>query len=137
MAAENRLTAEQLATLAPGDSVTIESAADFGRPRHSTGTVVRIEGPHIVVSWRSARGVPYVHRYGRRDGVRAGGGHRAELVENLGGDRLALAEPRKQVLRIDAAYREWARNRADIERRRRLQAAIAECLEEGPPPRAR
>jgi len=52
----------------------------------------------------------------------AGGGHRAELVEHLGGDRLAQAEPRKQVLRIDAAYREWARNRADIERLRRLQA---------------
>jgi hypothetical protein len=41
---------------------------------------VRVEGPHIVVSCRSPRGVAHVHRYGRRDGVTAGGGHRAELV---------------------------------------------------------
>lgn len=50
MAAEERLTADQLAALVPGDPVTIETAADFTRPRYSTGTVVRLEGPQIVVS---------------------------------------------------------------------------------------
>jgi len=80
VAVENRLSAEQLAALAPGDVVVIESAQDFRKPRRSTGTVVRIEGPHIVVTCRSPRGIPYVQRYGRRDGVRMGGGNRAELV---------------------------------------------------------
>ena len=30
---------------------------------------------------------------------------------------------------IDALYREWARNRTDVERLRRLHAAIGECLQ--------
>jgi hypothetical protein len=57
VAADNRLTAEQLAALAPGDPVTIEITADFRKPRYSTGTVVRLEGSCLVVSWRSLRGV--------------------------------------------------------------------------------
>ncbi len=63
MGVENRLTAEQLAALEPGDTVTIESAADFGRPRHAVGTVVRVAGPHIVVSCTSPRGVRCVHHF--------------------------------------------------------------------------
>jgi hypothetical protein len=50
VAAEERLTADQLAALVPGDPVTIETAADFTRPRYSTGTVVRLEGTQVVVS---------------------------------------------------------------------------------------
>jgi hypothetical protein len=42
---EIRLTAEQLAALEPGDTVTIESEASFGRPRHATGTIARVAGP--------------------------------------------------------------------------------------------
>ena len=80
MAVGNRLSADQLAALAPGDAVVIESASDFGRSRRSSGTVVRIESAHIVVSCCSPRGVRYVQRYSRRDGARLGGGHRAELV---------------------------------------------------------
>jgi hypothetical protein len=53
VAAENRLTADQIAALAPGDTVTIESAADFNRPRNAVGTVVRVSGSHIVVSCTS------------------------------------------------------------------------------------
>jgi hypothetical protein len=41
VAADNRLTAEQLAALAPGDVVTIECAGHFQRPRRTVGTVVR------------------------------------------------------------------------------------------------
>lgn len=55
MAAENRLSAEQLAALAPGDEVGIESSADFGRVRRTSGNVVRIETAHIVVSCCSPR----------------------------------------------------------------------------------
>ena len=56
MAAHNRLTADQIAALGPGDTVTIESAADFARPRHALGTVVRVAGPHIVVTCKGPRG---------------------------------------------------------------------------------
>jgi hypothetical protein len=57
VAADNRLTAEQIAALLePGDTVTIESAADLARPRHALGTVVRVAGPHIVVTARAPAG---------------------------------------------------------------------------------
>jgi hypothetical protein len=56
VAAHNRLTADQIAALGPGDTVTIESAADFARPRHVLGTVVRVAGPHIVVTARAPAG---------------------------------------------------------------------------------
>ena len=129
MAAHNRLTADQIATLEPGDTVTIESAADFGRPRHAVGTVVRVAGTHIVVTCKSPRGVRYVHHFGRRDGVRIGGGHRAELVNTHAGDAVP-AEQRQQMVRIDALYREWSRDRGDLDRLSRLRDAIRECLNE-------
>jgi hypothetical protein len=130
VAAENRLTAEQLAVLAPGDPVTIETTADFARPRYSEGAVVRLEGPHIVVTCRSSRGVPYVHRFGRRDGVRSGGGHRAELVNAVGAAVPASSAERRRRLAVDAAYRAWARDRGDPGKLRDLQAAVAEALAE-------
>src|SRR4051794_21883122 len=80
MAAENRLSADQLAALVPGDTVVIETSGDFRRPKLTTGIVVRIEGSHLVVSTRSPRGVCYVTQFGRRDGVSVGGGRRSELV---------------------------------------------------------
>ena len=57
MAVDNRLTAEQLAALAPGDPVTIEFVRDYRRPKHVAGTVIRLIGSRIVVSCRSERGV--------------------------------------------------------------------------------
>ncbi len=129
MSAENRLTADQLAALAPGDTVTIESAADFGRPRRSTGTVVRIDSVHIVVTCSSPRGVRYVQRSGRRDGVRDGGGDRAELV-NADPTGSGTAEQRRQAQLVDALYREWKKNRSDLDKLSRLRDAISECLDE-------
>jgi hypothetical protein len=128
VAADNRLTSDELAALGPGDTVTIESAADFGRPRHAVGTVVRVAGPHIVVSCKSPRGVRYVHHFARRDGVRIGGGHRAELVNTHAVDAVPT-EQRRQMLRIDALFREWTRHRADVDKLRRLRDAISECLD--------
>ena len=81
MAAENRLTADQLAALAPSDPVVIETRGDFRRPRRSPGTVVRFTGSHIVVSCCSPRGVTYLPEFGRRDGVSVGGARRSELVD--------------------------------------------------------
>jgi hypothetical protein len=129
MAAENRLTFEQLAALVPGDTVCIETTGDFRRPHLRPGTVVRLEGSCIVISTRSARGVPYVDRYGRRDGIRVGGGRHAELVN---GDPAAQTPRRRpEVARIDAAYRAWARDRDDLDKLRELHAAIAEVLGSG------
>lgn len=59
MAAHNRLTADRVAALEPGDTVTFESAADFARPRHALGIVVHVVhvvGPHTVATCRGSRG---------------------------------------------------------------------------------
>ena len=129
MTVVNRLSAELLATLVPGDQVVIESAADVGRPRRFAGTVVRLEGTHIVVTCCSPRGIRYVQRYGRRDGIRDGGGHQAVLV-NADVSESATLDQRRQALRLEALYREWTRNRSDLVRLRRLRAAIGERLHE-------
>ena len=86
MSAENRLSAEQLAALKPGETVTVESGAEFGRRRCATATVVRVNGLHVVVSCEGPRGGKFVELYGLRDGIRRGGGH-AKLV-NLDVDQL-------------------------------------------------
>jgi hypothetical protein len=127
VAAGTGLSPEQLAALTPGDVVVVESAGDFRRPRRSPGTVIRIETAHIVVSICSPRGVRYVQRYGRRDGVLAGG-QRSALVNAEVSESASLGQ-RRQALRVEALYREWKRNRSDLERLRRLQAAIGECLD--------
>jgi hypothetical protein len=124
---ENRLTVEQLAALAPGDPVVIETSGDFRRPRCSAGTVVRISGPHIVVSSRSDRGVSYVQHFGRRDGVSVGGGRRSELLPPED-STAAGPEQRRQVQQVDALYREWKRHPTDVDALRRLHAAIGDYL---------
>jgi hypothetical protein len=125
VAAENRLAAEQLAALAPGDVVTIESGAEFSRRRCTAGTVIRVTARHIVI--RCGR---YLEQYRLRDGVRVGGVGTAELVTPDGGEPLT-SEARRRTQRIEAAYREWTRNRADSDRLRRVQEAISERLAEG------
>ena len=53
VALDNRLTAEQLAALSPGDPVTVEFVRDYRRPKHVAGTVLRSVGSHVLVSCRS------------------------------------------------------------------------------------
>ncbi len=127
MSIDNRLTTEQLAALAPGDSVTIETAGDFRRPRRTTGTVVRVDAADIVVKVRSGRGATYQELYRRRDGVRVGGITRAELVHPDPADPAADPEDR-QVQRIHSLYRDWNRNRRDFDALRQLHAAIGDYL---------
>jgi hypothetical protein len=74
--------------------------------------------------------VPYVHRFGRRDGLRSGRGHRAELVHAAGAAVPATSAERRRQRAVDAAYRAWARNRRDIDKLRQLRAAVAEALAE-------
>ena len=80
MAADNRLTAEQLAALQPGD-VTIDSGHEFIRPRYATGEVVRVGTTHVIVCCDGAKGVRYVEQLRLRDGLRDGRG-RAEFVRS-------------------------------------------------------
>ena len=84
-------------------------------------------GSGIVVSCRSARGVPYVHQFDRRTGVRIGGGAIAQVVAIEAADD---TEQHRQLARVEVAYREWARHRADVDKLRRLRDAISECLDE-------
>ncbi len=122
MGAENRLTPEQLAALVSGDPVTIECGVDFGRRRYTTGTVARLTARHVVV-----RRGPYTECYGLRDGVREGGLGRAELVQS---QPQVDDQAQRRARQIDLLYREWTRNRTDLERLGRLHAAIGELFEE-------
>lgn len=122
MSAQNRLTSEQLTALIPGDVVTIESGSEFGRRRYATGTVARITERHVVV-----RCGAYVECYRLRDGFREGGADRAELVND---GPLQQTGAQSRARRIDRLYRDWARNRTDLERLQRLQEAIGDMLEE-------
>jgi hypothetical protein len=130
LAAENRLTAEQLAALRPGETVTVESGAEFRRRRYATATVVRVNPSHIVVSCEGPRGGKFVELYGLRDGMRAGGGH-AELVDVDVDDSATRDHLRRRTQRIDKAYRQWSRQRADVDALRELQGAITDFIAEG------
>jgi hypothetical protein len=129
VAVDNRLTADQVAALGPGDTVTIESGAEFGRSRHTTGTVVRVGPSHIVVRVEGPRGGTFVERYGLRDAVRDGGS-RAELVNSGVNDRAARDLLRRRTQRIDTLYRQWSRRRSDVDALRELYDAISDYLQE-------
>ncbi len=129
MGVDNRLTADQLAALSPGDPVVIESGAESGRPRHTAGVVVRADGPHIAVSVRSPRGAAYVEQYRRRDGSRVGGQMRAELI-NADADAPVPQEAQRRTRHIDLLFRDWTRHRTDVDRLRALHEAIGDCLED-------
>jgi hypothetical protein len=132
VSAENRLGADQLAGLTPGDAVTIESGTEFGRRRYTPGTVVRVDTAHVVVSCRGPRGGKFVERYGIRDGVRAGGGTRAELVHAEQDGTAARDLLVRQTRQVDVLYRAWSRSRGDVEALRALHAAIGELLVDSP-----
>lgn len=129
MGVQNRLTADQIAALVPGDTVTIESGAEFGRSRHTTGTVVRVGTSHVVVSCNGPRGGTFIEHYGLRDGIRAGGG-RAELVNPDGAAPPARDLVRRRTQRIDVLYQQWSRRRADVEALRQLHDAIGNYLKD-------
>jgi hypothetical protein len=128
VAAGNRLTREQLAALAPGDTVTIETGSDFGRSRHTTGTVVRTGPFHVVVSVAGPRGGTFIERYSLRDGLRDSG--RAGLVATDTDNPATRDLLRRRTQRIDTAYRRWSRRRADAEALRELQDAISDYMAE-------
>jgi ribosome maturation factor RimP len=125
---DNRLTADQLSALMPGDTVTIESGAEFSRRKYRSGQVVRLDPSYVVVKASGPRGGTFIERYSLRDGVRVGGVNRAELV-NTDSSGLVPPEARRRTQHIDTLYREWTRNRTDVDRLRRLHTAISECLE--------
>ena len=125
MGVDNRLTADQLSALMPGDTVTIESGAEFSRRKYRSGQVVRLDPSYVVVSAPGPRGGTFIERYGRRDGVRVGGVNRAELI-NADPSEPALTEARRRTQHIDVLFRDWSRHRTDADKLRRLHAAISE-----------
>jgi hypothetical protein len=127
---DNRLTAAQLAALAPGDPVSIEITSGVGRPKHVAGTVARVAGPYVVVKVTSRHGGTYAEHYRLRDGVRVGGLGHAELIQAHRAQP-APDDTRRRTAKIDAAYRDWTRDRGDVDRLRRLHAAIEEFLPDG------
>jgi hypothetical protein len=129
VAAGNRLSREQLAALAPGDTVTIESGSGLGRSRHTSGTVVRTGPSHVVVSVAGPRGGTFIERYSVRDGLRDSGGP-AELVATDTDNPATRDLLRRRTQRIDTAYRQWSRRRADVDALHELQDAISDYLAE-------
>jgi hypothetical protein len=127
--AENRLTADQLAALVPGDTVTIESGQEFNRPRYAAGTVLRVGTTHVDVCCDGARGAKYVERYRLGDGLREGKG-RAELVRVDAGHLAARGVAGREIRLIEALYRRWHRCPGDLEALRELRDAISEHLDE-------
>jgi hypothetical protein len=128
VAAGNRLTRDQLAALAPGDTVTIETGSDFGRSRHTSGTVVRTGPFHVVVSVAGPRGGTFIERYSLRDGLRDSG--RAGLVTTDTDNPATRDLLRRRTQRIDTAYRQWSRRRDDVEALHELQDAINDYMAE-------
>jgi hypothetical protein len=129
VAAGNRLTGEQLAALAPGDTVTIETGSGFGRSRHTTGTVVRTGRFHVVVSVAGPRGGTFIERYSVRYGVRDSGGP-AALVATDTDNPATRNLLRRRTQRIDTAYRQWSRRRDDVEALQELRDAISDYMAE-------
>jgi hypothetical protein len=127
LSAEYRLSPDRLAALTVGDEVTIEESPPYREPERRTGTIVRLTATEIFVRCTTRDGVTYQERYGRRDGVRLGGG-RAELVR----PELENAVPREErsVRRIDALFRRWRRDRDDLVALRRLRDAISDYLQD-------
>jgi hypothetical protein len=128
MDAGTRLTADQLAALAPGDAVTIESGAELGRTRRTAGTVSRLTETKVFVRVQSPRGAVYVREFSLRTGVGACRGDYAALVDAP--PSAATDERRREQQRIDALWRTWARNRSDVDALRELHAALGEQLHE-------
>jgi hypothetical protein len=129
VSAEDRLTAEQLAALRPGETVTVESGAEFGRRRYASATVVRVSASHVVVCCEGPRGGKFVEQYRLRDRVLAGGSH-AELVNPDVDDPATRDHLRRRTQRIDTAYRRWSRRRTDVDVLRELQDAIGDYMAE-------
>jgi hypothetical protein len=122
-----RLTAEQLAALAPGDVVAIESGLEFGRRRIATATVARVDGVCITVKCTGPRGSTFVERYSLRTGLRVGGGTRAELVHPQSSEPAEAAQL-DGLRTVDRLYREWRRQPGDEQLLRRLHEAIGELM---------
>jgi hypothetical protein len=130
--AENRLTAEQLASLSPGDSICIETANGTTRPRFTTGTVVNVGPFELFVSSTGPGGGKFVERFSRRNGLRTSGGKGgAELVNAVPSDSTTI-EQRREAQKLDALWLAWRRSHGDVEKLRQLHAAIAGYLGEFP-----
>src|SRR5215213_5505706 len=106
------------ARLSPAPRSSSRTSVDFGKPRYCTGTIARLEGRCLIIIERSPRKDWFVHRVDVRDGVRRT--RRLGYHLHPGGEqRSAPAAPGPcRVPRL-------VRHRDDVEKLRRLQAAVA------------
>lgn len=130
---ENRLPADQMASLSPGDLVLIENWPRGWRdPDYATASVARTTATQIVVI-RSRRGQDYEERYRKKDGGLVGNEMgRAELVDPTHPRTvraLAQANRGKRAAEIDSLAHQWSRSRDDLDLLRQLQVAIGEYLD--------
>lgn len=131
---ENRLPADQLEALAPGDLVLIENWPRGWRgPGYATAAVKRTTATQVVVTRKAARGGTYEERYRKKDGGLVGNEMgRAELVDPTHPRTvraLAQANREKRAAGIDSLAHQWSRNRDDLDLLRELQVAIGEYLD--------
>lgn len=133
MTYENRLPAEKMAALAPGDTVLVEEWPRGWRdPGYVTATVARVTATQIVVTRARATG-EYVERYRKRDGGLVGeSSGRAELVDpehprTVTG--LTRSARTRGASAIDTLASRWSRDRDDLDLLRQLQTAIGEYLD--------
>jgi hypothetical protein len=128
MEAGTRLSPGELAALGPGDAVTIESGADFGRTRRTAGIVTRVTDTKAFVRVQSARGVPYVQEFSLRTGWRTGRGNYAALVHPDAGQDRSVDDQRRDLARINMLWRAWSRNPGDVEALRELHEMLGQRL---------
>lgn len=132
MSYDNRLSAEQTATLTPGDTVHIETWGPWRDAEVTTGTVVRLTATQVIVSRRSRSSGDYEDRFRRKDAKVVGGGSRAELVDPTHPRTvadLAGTNRRRRQSSIDALVHRWTRNRDNLDALRELHTAIGEYLD--------
>lgn len=84
----------------------------------------------MVSSQQFPGGMTFVERYDARDGVRVGGGSRADLVNAQPEEPETRDLLRRQTRQIDTLYRAWSRHRGDVDALRELHAAIGAYVQE-------
>lgn len=131
MSYNNRLPADQIASLEPGDTVIIESSiGTFARSQVRTGKVAKLTAKQVVVHYPGVRGTTEV-RFRKQDAGQVGDGYGYLLdpthpttVDRLARDR---RESRRQ--QIDALAGRWSRERDNLNLLRQLHTAVGEYLD--------
>jgi hypothetical protein len=126
---DNRLTADQLAALTPGDTVIAETSNGGWRdPDTRPATVDRLTRTQLVVTYPAPRGGTLEARFRRDDGSQIG--NHGRLLDPGHPDTiraLTTVDRNRAQERIDVLAHTWRRNR-NPDTLRQLHAAITDHL---------